>query len=195
MMIKKREVKELPLIEEIYQIYIMYFDQTNGIIPLLISPDESIKNNEKKIRPAKFHPIWYLETKNQNNFEHIDLVYDGKVYLAKKFQIFSRRKKKSSGLSEEIIDLIAIIVVLPKEIRQHGLNILNIISEVIINDFAEKIFQIIETGLLKENLIKTPKIREIIKKTDFVRDEIRILIRNIWENYFLSIKNSFESTN
>ena len=120
-------------------------------------------------------------------------MYEEKLYLGKKFQILSKREEKSIGLSTEIIDFLVIIVVLPKEIQEHGLKILKIISEIFMNDFAETIWQIIETGLLKGNCIKIPKIREIIKKYDIIRDKIRLLIRNIWENYFLSIKNIIEA--
>jgi len=182
----------LILLSELCQIYIIYFNEILGQIPLLIFPEDSIKVNEEKMRPVKFHPIWFLDGKDQNGFRHINLVYEGKVYFAKKFQNFSKKKKSMAGLKEGILELIVIIIVLPKKMDTYGLNFLNIISEKILIDFEDSVYQIIESAIQKENLIRTPKIREIIKKGDCEKDDIKNLIQDIWENYFLSISNYYE---
>lgn len=97
-----------------------------------------------------------------------------------------------AGLKEGTLELIVVIIVLPKKMDTIGINFLNIISEKRIIDFEDSVYQIMESAIQKENLIRTPKIREIIKKGDREKDEIKNLIQDIWENYFLSISNYYE---
>jgi len=182
----------LTLFPELYQIFILYFDEINRDIPLLIFPDEFIKDDEEKMRPVKFHPIWFLDAKNQKDSGHINLVYDGKVYFAKKFQIFSRKKKRRAGLREKTLDTIVVIIVLPKEMELYGSNFLNIILKFVVEDFEDLIYQIIESEILKEKLIKTPESKEIIKKGDILKLYIKNLMKNIWEDYLSSIIHFYE---
>lgn len=167
----------MALSPELYQIFIIYFDEINGYIPLLIFPDDFIKNDEKLMRPIKFHPIWFLNAKDQKDSEQINLIYDGKVYFA---------KKRKLGLREKTFDIIVVIIALPKEMALYGSKFLNLISEFVIEEFEDLFYQIIESEILKENLIKTPESREIIKKGDILKIEMKNLIKNIWGDYFSS---------
>ena len=85
----------MALLSKFCQIYILHFDDVKGLIPTLIFSNEFIKKNEKQIRPIKFHPILFLDSENDRDFEQIKLVYNGKVYFAKKFKTFLERKKES----------------------------------------------------------------------------------------------------
>ncbi|MFX1493522.1 MAG: hypothetical protein ACFFBZ_04505 [Promethearchaeota archaeon] len=179
------------LLAEIGQIYILYFDEIKGHLPLLIFPDDSIKNNIEKMRPVKFHPIWFLKFEDKSDFEHVDLIYDGKGYFAKKFQIFSKRRKRRAGIREETLDVIIIIIALPKELDFYGLDLLNTITKMIRTNYEPFFYQIIESEVLKENLIRTPEIIDIIKRGDSIKKIIKHQIKEIWKHYIDSVKHYF----
>jgi len=181
------EGNNLTIFMEIYEIYIMYFDELKGNIPLLIYPDESIKRNSKKMRPIKYHPIWFLDTNIQNEFDHVDLIYNRKVYLARKFQTISKRKKRREGFKTETPELIVIIIALPSDLYNYGENLLNNLSELIITNFDKELYQIIESEIAKDELIKTAKLGGIINKGNSKKKEIKDLIDFISKEYFLSI--------
>ena len=75
--------------------------------------------------------------------------------------------------------MIVVIVVLPKKMELYGSNFLNIISEFVTEDFEDSIYQIIESEILKENLIKTPESRETINISDILKVDIKNLMKNI----------------
>lgn len=180
------------LLSGLCQIYILYFDKVKGQIPLLIFPNECIKNNEQELHPIKFHPIWYMDAENQRGFEQVNLVYKGKVYIAKKFKIFLKRKKRRVRFKDENFDIAVIIIVLPKKSDIYGSDLLRIITKTIKKNFRTLLYHIVESEILKENLIKTPKIIEIIKRGDFIKENIKNQVKKIWERYFNSIKHYYE---
>ena len=118
----------MALLSEFCQIYILYFDEVKGLIPILIFSNEFIKKNEKQIRPIKFYPIWFLDSENERDFEQINLVYNGKVYFAKKFKTLLKRKPR---IKDENFDKAVIIIVLPKEFDIYGYDLLNIITKTV----------------------------------------------------------------
>ena len=180
------------LLSELCQLYLLHFDEAVGLIPLLIFPDKNIKNNEKELRLIKYHPIWFLDLGNERGFEYIILNYNGKVYFAKKLKIFSKRKIRRVRFKDENFEIIVVIVVLPKRFENYGSALLNIITKSIKKSFGASLYQIIESEILKENVIKTPKIIEIIKRGDFIKENIKNLIKGIWEHYFDSKRYNYE---
>ena len=174
----------MALLSEFCQIYILHFDEVKGLIPILIFSNEFIKKNEKQIRPIKFHPIWFLDSENERDFEQIKLVYNGKVYFAKKFKTFLERKKRKPRIKDEKFDKVVIIIVLPKEFSIYGSDLLNIITKMIKKNFGPSLYQIIESEILKENLIKSPRIIEIIKRGEIIKENIKNHLKKISENYF-----------
>jgi len=60
-------------IEELCIVYVMYFDESRGHVPLLIYPDDKYKDDKKYMRPIKYHSIWFLPVDEQEALEHIDL--------------------------------------------------------------------------------------------------------------------------
>ncbi|MFX0026807.1 MAG: hypothetical protein ACFE8M_10355 [Candidatus Hermodarchaeota archaeon] len=188
---KKLNLNNFILFAEIGQIFILYFDEIKGHIPLLIFPDDSIKNNIEKMRPVKFHPIWFLNFENKNDFEHVDLIYDGKGYFAKKFQISSKREKRRAGIREKYLEVIIVIIALPKEFDFYGLDLLNTITKMIRTNYEPFFYQIIESEVLKENLIKTPEILELIKRGDSIKETIKHQIKEIWKHYIDSVRHYF----
>lgn len=182
----------MALLSEFCQIYILHFDEVKGLIPISIFSNEFIKKNEKQIRPIKFHPIWFLNSENLRGFEQVNLVYNGKVYLAKKFKIFLERKKRKPRIKGENFDKVVIIIVLPKEFDIYGSDLLNIITKIIKKNFGRSLNQVIESEILKENLIKSPRIIEIITRGELVKENIKNHLKKIWENYFDSLMYSYE---
>ena len=179
----------MALLSEFCQIYILYFDEVKGLIPILIFSNEFIKKNEKQIRPIKFYPIWFLDSENERDFEQINLVYNGKVYFAKKFKTLLKRKPR---IKDENFDKAVIIIVLPKEFDIYGYDLLNIITKTVEKNFRPSLNQIIESEILKKSLIKSPRIIEIIKRGEILKENIINHLKKIWENYFDSIIYSYE---
>lgn len=171
------------LLTEFCQIYILYFDDVIGLIPILIFSNEFIKKNEKQILPIKLHPIRLLDSENERDFEQINLKYNGKVYFAKRFK--PKFNNKNFGK-------VFIILVLTKEINIYGSDLLNDIKNTIKKDFGYSLKTLIKSEILKESLIKTPSIVEIIKKGEIVKEDIRNRLKQIWRNYFDSIIYSYE---
>ncbi|MFX0058923.1 MAG: hypothetical protein ACFE8J_11550, partial [Candidatus Heimdallarchaeota archaeon] len=87
--------------EELAVVYVLYFDEAKGHIPLLIYPDDRYKDDKKFMRPIRFHPIWFLGIDEQEVLDHIDLEFKGYTFFGKKFLTRSKRKKRRAGLEEE----------------------------------------------------------------------------------------------
>ena len=167
----------------------LYFDEFEGHIPLLTYPNDSMKNNFKDMRPINIHPIWYLDAKIKSPSDCIKLIYRGKIYFAKKFLATSKRKKRRSGLKTDTPETIVIVATLPSEIEIFGNDLLIKITEIIIENFYNSLYQLIEAEIAMKGKIKSPKIEEIIKKGKLLKGEIKELIKKTYENYFLSMIN------
>lgn len=178
---------------ELIHVFIMYYDETVSFIPLFSYPDEIIKMNDESICPIKYHPIWFLELEDHHDFEHIDITYKGKVYCAKKYKVFSKRSAIRPEFRNKIFDIIVIIIVLPKVMDSFKLNFLNIISEILIGEFKTSFYKIIESEILKENLIRTPKVMEIIKIGESLKYEIKTVLKNIWDVNFAKIMTYYQN--
>ena len=106
--------------EGLTDIYLMYFDEERGHVPLFIYPEEKFSDlvhNKTFMRPIKYHPIWFLTVDEQEALDHIDLEFKGYTFFGKKFFAKSKRKKKRAGLDEETPETIIIIISLPNEVE------------------------------------------------------------------------------
>jgi hypothetical protein len=177
----------MPTFPDLIHVFIMHFDEVYGNMPLLVFPGKSIKDSEKLVRFLKYHHIWFLESEDQYSDEHIDLIYDGKAYLARKYQITSKLGKTQNYQPKKGFDLIVVFIIVPKELASYGLSFLNEISEMIFDEFNYYLSEIIESEILKERAIKTPKMRKIIEKGDLLKEQIINLINLRQEEYFSSI--------
>ncbi|MFX0188171.1 MAG: hypothetical protein ACFE8A_10590 [Candidatus Hodarchaeota archaeon] len=189
----KNETKDDKL-EDICEVYLLYFDESKGPIPILIYPDESIKNNPEKMRLINIHPIWFLDIKKHENFNRIDLEYEGKMFFAKKFFVNSKRKKKRAGLGTTTPETIILIIALSNDIDLFGNLLLNKITEAIITNFGSNLYQVIESEIVKYNLVKTPKLREIVTKGDYLKMRLSNLIKKICNEFFLSFIEQIDAT-
>ncbi|GAH01543.1 unnamed protein product, partial [marine sediment metagenome] len=48
--------------EDLAVVYVMYFDEAQGHMPLLIYPVDEYRKNVTFMRPIKYHPIWFLSS-------------------------------------------------------------------------------------------------------------------------------------
>jgi len=173
--------------EELAVVYILYFDEAQGHIPLLIYPTDKYKDDKEYMRPIKYHPIWFLSVEEQDALDHIDLEFKGYTFFGKKFFTQSKRKKRRAGLEEETPETIVIIVSLPNDIEIFGDDLIRLLTNRIKHKFEDQIFEIIESEILKDQIIKTPKDKEIIKKGKAIKEKLRELIEGINNHFFQKV--------
>ena len=165
-------------------VYIMYFDEKKGQIPLLMYPDDRFRSNKKYMRPINYHPIWFLETEE---LDHIDLEYKGYAFFGKKFSAKSERKKRRAGFEEETPETIVVVVSLPIELEIFGDNLIRKLTDEIRNKFENEFYEVIESEIARETVIKTPKIQEYIKKGKKIKFFMRELIDKTVKEYFSNV--------
>ncbi len=181
-------------IEEVVIVYVLYFDEARGHIPLLIYPDDKYKDDKKYMRPVKYHSIWFLSSDDLSALDHIDLEYKGFTYFGKKIFTKSKRKKRRAGLEEETPETIVIIVSLPNDIEIFGDGLIRKLTEEIQEKYDEQLYKIIECEIAKEQVIKTEKIKSCIQEGTIIKEELRSLISKLINDYFASVVKQKDST-
>jgi hypothetical protein len=167
--------------EDLCVVYVLYFDEKKGQFPLLMYPNDTFRNDKRYMRPINYHPVWFLETED---LDHIDLEYKGYAFFGKKFLVKSNRPKRRAGLEEDTPETIVIIVSLPIELIIFGDGLIRKLTDEIRNKFEEQFFEVIESEIAKENIIKTPKMEERITKGKKTKLFMRELIDNTIKDYF-----------
>jgi len=175
--------------ENLYEVYLLFFDESRGIFPLFIYPDENIKKDVEKMRPINIHTIWWMDMKDQAVIDHIDLEYGDKMYIARKFLTLSKRKKEGVQYDNYSTEIIVIMLVLPNDLNIFGGELLNQLTINIIKNFEGKLYLIIESEIAKEEVIKTPEIKEIIDGGDIIKERIKDIISVTCKNFFSSVIN------
>ncbi|MFW9896325.1 MAG: hypothetical protein ACFFD7_11015 [Candidatus Thorarchaeota archaeon] len=171
-----------------FQIYIMYYDNLRGILPLLIFPDESVKRDNKAMKPIYYHPIWTLSNKDESEFEYINLIYRGNIYIAKKYYFTIEKIGNKKFYVQPGFKKIVSILVLPKKLNSFRKICLKLTFEDTIRDFKPFFHKIICSEILKQDLIKIPKNKSIIREGEIIKENIRNMLKNI----FLDQKQKFE---
>ncbi len=173
-------------------VYVLYFDEKRGQIPLLIYPNDNLRTNKKFMRPVSYHPVWFLETQE---LDHVDLEYNAYTFFGKKFLTKSDRKKRRAGLKKETPETIVIIVSLPVEIDIFGDDLIRKLTKVIRENFGDQLFEVIESEIAGDIIIKTPKMEERIQNGKKIKVFIRELIDRTIKNYFAkTIKKKSDSS-
>ncbi|MFW9987517.1 MAG: hypothetical protein ACFFC3_02590 [Candidatus Odinarchaeota archaeon] len=167
--------------EDLCIVYVMFFDEKRGQVPLLIYPDDRLRNDRRYMRPINFHPVWFLETED---LDHIDLEYKGYTFFGKKFLVKSERQKRRAGLEEETPETIVIIVSIPVEIVIFGDELIKKLTEELRENFEDKFFEVIDCEIASESIIKTPKIQERISEGKKIKIFMRELIDKSIKDYF-----------
>jgi len=173
--------------EELTVVYVLYFDEARGHMPILIYPDDRYKDDKTFMRPIKYHPIWFLSLNESDALDHIDLEFKNYTFFGKKFIAHSQREKRRAGLTGETPENIVIIVSLPNKIELFGDDLIRHLTQDIKENFENKIFEIIESEILKDDVIKTPKTKKIIEVGDKIKNQLRELIDNTTDNFFSTV--------
>ncbi|MEJ2250914.1 MAG: hypothetical protein P8Y97_14835 [Candidatus Lokiarchaeota archaeon] len=191
---KVRFKEESNPLEKLCYVYIMYFDESKGHIPLLIYPSESFKDNKEFMRPIKYHPIWFLEVEETEALDHIDLEYKGYTFFGKKFLTKSIRKKRRAGLDDETPETIVVIISLPNKLDIFGDELIEKISRKIRTNYDEKLYEVIECEIAKEEVIKSAKVKECIGKGEKIKEDITEMIKKTCKEYFSSVIQKEDSS-
>jgi hypothetical protein len=175
--------------EDLCLVYLLYFDEKKGQIPLLMYPDDLLRNNKKYMRPIHYHPVWFLESED---LDHIDLEYKGYTFFGKKFLTKSERQKRRAGMGINTPETIVLIVSLPIELEIFGDKLIYKLTEQLRNNFEDQFFEIIKSEIASETVIKTPNILQTITIGTKIKVRIRELIDKVVKDYFTSVisKNS-----
>ena len=184
---KKSKSLNKKSLEDLCVVYVLYFDEERGHVPLLIYPHDRHKDDKKYMRPIKYHSIWFLPVDEQEALDHIDLEYKGYIFFGKKFLTKSKRKKRRAGLKEETPETIVVIVSLPNDIEIFGDDLIRKLTLLIKEKFDDKLFQIIEYEVAKEQVIKTKQIQETIKKGKLLVESLKDLVGKTIEDYFSKV--------
>jgi len=177
--------------EELAVVYVLYFDEAQGHMPLLIYPVEKYKNDKAFMRPIKYHPIWFLNLDDSDALDHIDLEFKGYTFFGKKFLTKSKREKRRAGLKEETPETIVIVVSLPNNIELFGDELIRLLTQEVRDKYEDKLFEIIDSEILKDEVIKSPKIKKRIEKGESIKKELRASIEKTTNTFFSDvIKNS-----
>jgi hypothetical protein len=170
--------------EALCVVYVLYFDEKKGQIPLLMYPDDRLRNDKRYMRPINFHPVWFLETEE---LDHIDLEYKGYTFFGKKIQTTSKRQKRRAGLEEETPETIVIIVSLPSELDIFGDELVKILTNELKDQFEDTLYVVIESEIASDTVIKTPKVQELISQGTKIKVFIRELIDKTVKAYFSNV--------
>jgi len=181
--------------EDIAVVYIMYFDEAKGHMPLLIYPDDQYRNNITFMRPIKYHPIWFLSSDESDTLDHINLEFKGYTFFGKKFLTQSKREKRRAGLEEETPETIVVVLSLPDKIEVFGDELIRLLTQDVKDKYEAKLYEIIDSEILKEEVIKTPKIKKRIEKGESIKKKLRNDIETTTNNFFSNVvKNSDPTT-
>ncbi|MFW9820888.1 MAG: hypothetical protein ACFFE5_14870, partial [Candidatus Thorarchaeota archaeon] len=170
--------------EALCVVYVLYFDEKRGQVPLLMYPDDRLRNDKRYMRPITFHPVWFLETEE---LDHIDLEYKGYTFFGKKIHTTSKRQKRRAGLEEETPETIVIIVSLPSELDIFGDELVKKLTNALRDQFEEKLYKVIESEIASDTVIKTQKIQEIISEGTKIKVFMRELIDKTVKAYFSNV--------
>ncbi len=170
--------------EDLCVVYVLYFDEKKGQVPLLMYPDDRLRSDKRYMRPINYHPVWFLETED---LDHIDLEYKGYAFFGKKIRTKSKRQKRRAGLEEETPETIVIIVSLPVELEIFGDELVKRLTEELRNQFEDKLYEVIESEIARDSVIKTPKTQERISQGTKIKVYMRELIDKTIKNYFSTV--------
>ncbi|MFX0060376.1 MAG: hypothetical protein ACFE8J_18925, partial [Candidatus Heimdallarchaeota archaeon] len=122
------------------------------------------------------------------------LEFKGYTFFGKKFLTKSKRKKRRAGLEEETPETIVIIVSLPNKIEIFGDDLIKVLTNEIKSKFGDKLFEIIEAEILRDQMIKSPAVMKVIEKGNKYKEDLNKLIKDANDYYFSSIIRKSDTT-
>ncbi|MHA1276322.1 MAG: hypothetical protein ACTSRC_01140 [Candidatus Helarchaeota archaeon] len=166
----QRNPPQEPTPKGLYEIFLAYFDEAYGHMPLFTYPSH-LKKDKEECRIISIHSIWWLDTESQQDLEHVDLEYHNRNFLATKFKAKSLREKSRSGLTTETPETFVLIVSVPINLTPFGTNMLSTLFNKI-QDIKDELYILIEKELACEKPIKNQKDKEIIKKGETIESKL-----------------------
>jgi predicted transcriptional regulator len=170
---------EIPLknVEPFYQVFLCYFDEARGHLPLYTYPAR-LKSNQNLIKIIKIHSIWFLDSTGQENLQHVDLEYYDRIYLALKFTGRSWRDKARAGLEKETPETYVLILSIPKQFKFLGSDLLmNLYSK--IKDYADELYILIKKELASYKVLKSAKDKTLIEEGRAIEEDLDKICGNL----------------
>ncbi len=154
------------------QIFLCYFDEVRGHIPLASYPDKNLLFDEVATKPIFVHSVWFLSVEEQEDFDHIDLDYSDRTYLAKKFRVPTTRKKERAGCEADETETMVLIVSVPSDLSVIGSHVLANVYEGIKENLTADLHKIVKGDIARAKPIKTIQVQQVIKEADVVLDRL-----------------------
>lgn len=187
------DVWDLPS-EMLCEIFLLYFDEEKGHIPLIVLPDEEIKKDEDKMHLISIHSIWFLDIKQKHDLDRVDLEYGGRMYFAKKFLVPSERKKRRAGSEEDQDETIVMILSLPTDLDIFGGDLLNIMTNTLISKYKYNLYHLIESELASQSIIKNGTHDMLIEKGNNIKSDVKTSLQGECQKYFFSVIKKTDAT-
>ncbi|NVM53686.1 MAG: hypothetical protein HWN66_08275 [Candidatus Helarchaeota archaeon] len=157
-------------IKGLYEIFLAYFNEELGHLPLFTYP-EHLKKDKKECRIISIHSIWWLDTETQRDLEHVDLEYSGRIYLATKFKAKSFREKTRSGLKAETPETYVLITSVPINLTPFGTNMLRTIFQKI-QSMKDELYILIKKEIALEKPLKNQTDKDNIQKGEEIEAKL-----------------------
>ncbi len=162
-----------------YRVFLYFFDETRGHIPLFIYPSGPINENERQI--LSIHSVWWHQDKFLTPFEFnsIDLELGGVIYSATLFICHTHRTKRRSGMdsSKWKPERFVLIIKAPSSVSFNTKEILYKLKTKIQGDVGK------DLCFLVENYLKTSDNLEV---GEFIERKSRTILKRL-----TSLCNSF----
>ena len=154
----------------IYNIFLCYFDEKIGHLPLYTFP-AYLKHDKNEIKIIKIHSIWFLDINSQSNLQHVDLDYHNKIYLAIKFLGKSWREKERAGLKKDTPETYVLILSILKQYSFLGSNLLmSVFSK--IHNYSDELYILIKKEIASKKILKNEKDRTVIDEGNVIVEEL-----------------------
>ncbi|MFX0099163.1 MAG: hypothetical protein ACFFCS_06235 [Candidatus Hodarchaeota archaeon] len=163
-------------------VFIAYFDEARGHQLLLIHPrhiEEDCELVEEESKTIFIHSIWWMSVELQDELSHVDLEFNGRNYMAKKFHMPSHRKKHRSGMDENTPETIVLMLSIPIALNPYGGDVLKHLYTHMTEDFKEDFSHAIEKNICDAKIIKSPSDKEVIKKGEVIIDRMHESISEV----------------
>ncbi|TFG00848.1 MAG: Lrp/AsnC family transcriptional regulator [Promethearchaeota archaeon] len=177
----------------LYEVYILYFDEEKGHIPLLTYPSDSVKKSDGEMRPVYIHSIWFLDIEEISPQNHIDLEYNDKMYFATKFHVASQRERRRAGIKKGSPEKIVLMLALPTNLIIFGDDLIQKLTQAIKKNYQEEMLELIEAEIGRNDPIKSQEVKLQIKKANQLKENIKEDIKTLCEEYFSTVIDTGET--
>ncbi|MHA1890851.1 MAG: hypothetical protein ACTSYS_07665 [Promethearchaeota archaeon] len=186
-------------LEHFCVVFLAYFDEARGHQLLLVHPPE-LKNDEEFIknesRTIFIHSIWWMSVELQEELSHVDLEFNGRNYVAKKFQAPSFRPKRRSGMTETTPETVVLILSIPINLNPFAGDLINKLYTTLSTKFKNDFSCAIEKSICEVKIIKSPRDKEVCERgtkiLEKMHDEISKVFRDFGKNMQFTINSEEE---